>query len=75
MIHPATTRAHAARLIADGCTIAEAARTVGAGKTTVGAWFPDAPRLTRRERSEWANYCKRTRAVLAPNLVNGSHDA
>lgn len=59
MPYAAEVREHARRLIfEDECSIAEAARTVGVDKQTVGRWFPDAPRMTRKERSEWANLCK-----------------
>jgi transposase-like protein len=43
--HPETDREVARRLLfEDGCSIAEAARTVGAAWRTVARWFPDAPR-------------------------------
>jgi transposase-like protein len=58
---PAADREAARRLIFDqGTTIAEAARTIGATPGTVARWFPDAPKMTRHERSAWANYCKHT---------------
>lgn len=65
MPYPTEVRDHARRLIFDdGYPIAEAARTLGVSRRTVGIWFPDAPRMNRKERSEWANLCKRQRVRL-----------
>ena len=62
---PAVDREAARRLIfEEGTSIAEAARTIGANRGTVNRWFPDAPKMTRQERSEWANYCKHTIAKM-----------
>jgi transposase-like protein len=65
MPHAPEVRERARRLIFDdGYPIAEAARTVGVSRKTVGIWFPDAPRMDRKERSEWANLCKHQRVRL-----------
>lgn len=54
----------AAQLIAEGCYLAEVARTVGVAKSTIERAFPDAPRMTRQERSEWANWCRSNRVKV-----------
>lgn len=63
--YPDSVRQQAARLIADGCNIQETARTVGVDPNTIKRWMPDAPRMTRIERSQWAAYCKHHRDVLS----------
>lgn len=45
-VMPQSAREVAAKVIEDGGSVAEAARTVGASSTTVYRWFPDAPRFT-----------------------------
>lgn len=57
-------REQARRLIEDGCSLAETARTVGVDAKTVGRWFPDAPRMTTAEVAEWARFCKANQRVL-----------
>lgn len=47
--HPVEHRELAARLIEDGCPIAEVARTVNAHHKTIRHWFPDAPAWTPQE--------------------------
>ena len=45
--HPLSDRETARRLIfEDGCSIAEAARTVDAARDTIERWFPDAPKCS-----------------------------
>lgn len=46
---PVEAREFVAALVADGCSLCEAARTVGTAKKTVYRWFPDAPRWSRSE--------------------------
>lgn len=65
MRHSAETREAGRRLIfEDECTIAEAARTIGVDKKTVGLWFPEAPRMDRQERAEWASYCRWSQSAV-----------
>ena len=47
--HSVEDRELAARLIEDGCPIAEVARTVNAHHKTIRHWFPDAPAWTPQE--------------------------
>jgi transposase-like protein len=63
--HPASVRQQAGMLLEDGCSLAEAARTLGVDAKTVARWFPDAHRMTQTERGEWAAYCKKNGKVLA----------
>lgn len=48
--HPESDRELARRLLfEDECSIAEAARTIGAAPSTVARWFPDAPRCDQAQ--------------------------
>jgi len=60
---PQVDRDHVRQLLDDGCSIAEAARTVGVHPHTVTRWFPDAPRWTPRERGQMAALMRRMKAV------------
>lgn len=62
---PPEARQRAAALIADGCSIAEAARTVGASTATVARWFPDAPRWSKQQSAQWAVFVRRNREMAA----------
>ena len=47
--HRPEDRELAARLLEDGCPIAEVARTVNANHTTIRRWIPDAPAWTPQQ--------------------------
>ena len=49
---PQSDRDFAWRLLEDGCSIAETARTVGVKATTILRWFPDAPRYTHQQAGQ-----------------------
>lgn len=59
-------RERALRLIEDGCSISEAARTVGAARPVVAGWFPDAPRYTKSQAGEASALARLEREVLHP---------
>jgi DNA-binding CsgD family transcriptional regulator len=63
--YPPSTHERARRLIEDGCSLEEVARTVGTTGKTIARWFPDARRMTPTERGEWARFCKLNRHVLS----------
>lgn len=52
VVRPLSDHERAAQLLAEGCPVAEAARTVGVADVTVAQWFPDAPRWSRAQASE-----------------------
>ena len=60
-------RARAGELIAEGCSIAEAARTVGVHPWTVGEWFPNAHRMSKTEVGEWSALMRRNAHLFKNN--------
>lgn len=59
-----SVKERALQLLADGCSLAEVGRTVGVDQSTVGRWFPDAPRMSSAEVVEWARFCKANKHVI-----------
>lgn len=52
--HPKSDRDLVEHLLDEGCSFAEAARTVGVAASTIRQWFPDRKPWTRQECSEYA---------------------
>lgn len=52
--YPETMHEAAERLLDDGCSFHEAARTLGISSTTLYRWFPDRPRWSTQQCSEFA---------------------
>lgn len=57
-------REFASNLLADGCPIAEVARTLGVRSRVIVRWFPDAPRCTPTQKGEYAQLHKLEVAVM-----------
>lgn len=70
---PESTREQARRLVDDGCSFAEAARTVGVDPVTIRKWFPDAPAWSKREAGLYRQmlYGFQGRTDVRPFLVPG----
>lgn len=62
---PQSDRDLAARLIEDGCSLSEAARTIGCSQHTVTRWFPEAPRYTREQSGYASVLARQARNILA----------
>ena len=52
--HPPAAREQARRILADGASRAEAARTIGVTARTIHRWFPDVPGWTKKQAGEYA---------------------
>lgn len=52
--HPESDKERARQLLDQGCSFAEAGRTVGVYGTTIRNWFPDRPAWTNRQSIEHA---------------------
>ena len=57
--HAPADRERAARLLADGCSVQEVARSVGAAWPTIVRWLPDAPRWSKSEAGQFAAAVRR----------------
>ena len=54
IMHPVSDRALVERLLDEGCSFLEAARTVGVDRSTVKRWFPDREPWSRSEVGRFA---------------------
>jgi transposase len=61
--HPASDRARAAEMIADGAPIQEAAAAVGVTYATVRRWFPDAQAWTKSQAGQYGQMSRRLSAL------------
>jgi len=61
---PQADHDRAAALLEDGCSITETARTIGVSAHTITAWFPNAPRLSKRETGYMSVLARLEREVL-----------
>lgn len=61
---PLSDHDRVAQLLEDGCSAAEAGRTVGVSRSTVLRWFPDAPRFTHVQAGEASVLARLAREVL-----------
>lgn len=52
--HPASDHEMVEYLLNEGCSFAEAARTVGVSDTTIYQWFPDRKPWTKQECADYA---------------------
>jgi transposase len=59
----------ARRLIEDGCSFQEVARTVGVSHWTIRRWFPDTPAWTRQQIGEHAALMRRMNRTLERNAA------
>lgn len=68
---PASEHEQARRLLEDGCSITEVARTVGVTWVTIRKWFPDAPAWSKREAGLYRQmlYGFQGRADARPSVV------
>ena len=62
-IHPPTDREVAAALIAEGCHLAEVARSVGATSKTIKQWFPGVKGLPRDDAIQIGLLVRKARAA------------
>lgn len=69
--HTSTDREQARRLIEDGCSITETARTIGVSWVTIRAWFPEARAWSKREAGLYRQmlYGFEGRADVRPSAV------
>lgn len=67
--HSPEDRELARRLLEDGCSFHETARTVGASDATVRGWFPDIPAWTKKQASEHAAFIRRMNRTTERNAA------
>lgn len=67
--HPDEDREIARRLLEDGCSFLEAARTVGVSQWTIRRWFPDATAWTKQQASEHAAFIRRMNRTIERNAA------
>lgn len=67
--HPPEDREVARRLLDDGCSISETAKTVGVSRPTIRRWFPDATPWTKQQASQHAAFTRRMNRTIERNAA------